>query len=81
MSYVGAIRVMGRPRRQDGRVPCRGYQMDNARAVKFWASAEALSAYFGDQDEDACIVVPDSDITWLAKRDGGRSLWSCAGLT
>jgi hypothetical protein len=77
--YVGAI-TAGRQRAQDGHVACSGYDMDNARGVKFWVSAETLSAYFADTDEDAYIVVEDSDITWLAKRDGGRSLWSTAGL-
>jgi hypothetical protein len=79
--YVGAIRVMGRPRHRDGRVPCRGCQMDNARGVHFLATPEALATYFGDEDEDRCIEVPDQDVTWLARRDGGRSMWSCAGLT
>jgi hypothetical protein len=78
--YVGAIRAQSQ-QAQDGRVACRGYGMDNARGVRFLADPEALAAYLADPDEDAYLVVPDSDITWLATRDGGRSLWSCAGLS
>ena len=79
MSYVGCIRQLRR-QAPDGRVVCRGFIMDNARGVKFLASVEALEAYFADPDEDTYIDVPDNDVTWLAKRDGGRSLWSSAGL-
>lgn len=78
--YVGAIRAQ-RQQVQDGRVACRGYDMDNARAVRFLATQEALSAYHADEDEDAYMVIPDKDITWMARRDGGHSLWSCCGLT
>jgi hypothetical protein len=76
--YVGCIRA---ERLQGARVACRGYDMDNGRAVRFLASPEALAAYFGNDDEDACIVVDDNAITWMSRRDGGGSLWSCAGLT
>jgi hypothetical protein len=78
--YVGAIRAEAQ-QAQDGRVLARGLMMDNGRGVRFLARPEALQAYFRDEDEDRCILVPDCDITWLARRDGGRSLWSCAGLT
>jgi hypothetical protein len=54
--------------------------MDNGRAMRFLVTQEALETYFADPDQDAYIDVQDQDITWLAKRDGGRSLWSCAGL-
>jgi hypothetical protein len=57
-----------------------GLLLDNARGVKFWVTREALEAYYADPDDDAHIVVEAEDITWLAKRDGGKSLWSCAGL-
>jgi hypothetical protein len=76
--YVGAIHEL---RAQDGRVLARGLDMDNGRGVKFWTTPEALAAYFGDEDEDRFIVVPTEDITWMAQRDGGRSLWSTCGLT
>jgi hypothetical protein len=78
--YVGAISPVVREL-PDGRVVCTGYLMDNARGVKFWATMEALNSYIADTDEDRCMVVDDLDITWLSSRDGGRSLWSCAGLT
>jgi hypothetical protein len=77
VEYVGSITA---ERHQDDRIACRGYVMDNGRAVRFLASVESLERYLADTDDDAYIVVEDQDITWLAKRDGGRSLWSTAGL-
>jgi hypothetical protein len=77
--YVCVVRVQ-RQRSHDGRMLARGLDMDNARGVKFWVTPEAVEAYYADPDDDAHIVVEDEDITWLAKRDGGKDLWSYSGI-
>jgi len=62
-----------------GLVTATGYDMDTGRRVKFWASREALSAYFADPDEDAYIDVQDRDVIKVTGRPG-RDLWATAGL-
>jgi hypothetical protein len=80
MSYVGLITATSPQPTLDGRLACHGFELDNGRGVRFLVSPEALQAYRSDPDEDRCLDVPDEDVLWRSKRDGGRSLWSCAGL-
>jgi hypothetical protein len=80
--YVGCITEPANLAAQetlDGRIEAVGRDMDNGRKVKFWATAEQLSAYFADDDEDAHIVVEDDNVISVTGRYG-RDLWTNAGL-
>jgi len=62
-----------------GLVTALGRDMDNGRRVKFSATREALQAYFADTEEDAYIVVNDSQVIKVTGRRA-RDLWTTAGL-
>jgi hypothetical protein len=80
--YVGCITepgaaVMDGP--DDELLIAVGRHMDDGRVVKFRASRKDLWRWHADDDEDAYLVVRESDVIKISGRYG-RDLWTNAGL-